>query len=164
MLKIHYAVFRDTLPVLKTADFTRTNVKFTAGPGTGPLGADYPDGALGGQVVVHSGSYEVGVMDDPDGVAPIGLFINDAAGSPFENTPAVGSGKSPFVSGSGSVCEVDIFETFSSGGAALVYAAGNLLYGSANGLLTKEDAAGAIAFGTCYRTPGTAGLLGVRIL
>jgi len=161
MLKIHYAVFRDTLPVLKTADFTRTNAKYKTGGGTAPLGADYPDGSLGGQVVMHSGSYEVGVFDDAD-KAPIGLFINDAAGSPFENTPAVGSGKSPFVSGSGSVCEVDIFETFDSAGAALVYAAGDLLFGSANGLLTKE--VGAIAFGTCYRTPGVAGLLGVRIL
>jgi hypothetical protein len=161
MLKIHYAVFRDTLPVLKTADFTRTNVKWAAGPATVALGADYPDGQLGGHVVAHTGSYEVGVFDDRD-MAPIGLFINDAAGSPFENTPAVGSGKSPFVSGSGSVCEVDIFETFDSAGAPLVYAAGDLLYGSANGLLTKE--AGAIAFGTCYRTPGVAGLLGVRIL
>jgi len=160
MLKIHYAVFRDTLPVLKTADFTRTNVKFTAGA-PAPLGADYPDGALGGHVVVHSGSYEVGVMTDPD-AAPIGLFINDAAGSPFENTPAVGSGKSPFVSGSGSVCEVDIFETYDAAGNPLVYAAGNLLYGSANGLLTKENVG--MAFGTCYRTPGAAGLLGVRIL
>lgn len=161
MLKIHYAVFRDTLPVLKTADFTRTNVKFTAGA-PAPLGADYPDGQLGGHVVVHTGSYEVGVMTVPADEAPIGLFINDAAGSPFENTPAVGSGKSPFVSGSGSVCEVDIFETFTSGGAPVVYAAGELLYGSANGLLTNE--AGLIAFGTCYRTPGVAGLLGVRIL
>jgi hypothetical protein len=160
MLKIHYAVFRDTLPVLKTADFTRTNVKYAAA-GTTPIGADYPDGQLGGQVVVHTGSYEVGVMSTGR-EAPIGLFINDAAGSPFENTPAVGSGKSPFVSGSGSACEVDIFETFDSQGAALTYAAGDLLYGSANGLLTKE--VGAIAFGTCYRTPGTAGLLGVRIL
>ena len=162
MLKLHYAVFRDTLPVLKTADFTRTNAKYKTGGGTAPLGADYPDGALGGQVVVHSGSYEVGVMTNAEMETPIGLFINDAAGSPFENTPAVGSGKSPFVSGSGSVCEVDIFETFGSGGGALTYVAGDLLYGSANGLLTKE--AGAIAFGTCYRTPGTAGLLGVRFL
>ena len=160
MLKIHYAAFRDTLPVLKTADFTRTNVKYTAGA-PAPLGADYPDGQLGGHVVVHTGSYEVGVMTDPD-AAPIGLFINDAAGSPFENTPAVGSGKSPFVSGSGSVCEVDIFETFDSAGGALVYAAGDLLYGSANGLLTKE--AGARPLGTCYRTPGVSGLLGVRFL
>jgi hypothetical protein len=162
MLKIHYAAFRDTLPVLKTADFTRTNVKYTAGA-PAPLGADYPDGQLGGHVVVHTGSYEVGVMTDPD-EAPIGLFINDAAGSPFENTPAVGSGKSPFVSGSGSVCEVDIFETFDSAGDLLVYTAGNLLYGSANGLVTKELVGSGPSLGTCYRTPGVAGLLGVRIL
>lgn len=162
MLKIHYAAFRDTLPVLHTSDFTRTNVKFASGGGTAALGADFPDGQLGGHVVVHTGSYEVGVMSAPTSETPIGLFINDAAGSPFENTPAVGSGKSPFVSGSGSVCEVDIFESFTSAGAAQTYAAGDVLYGSANGLLTKEVIG--TPFGTCYRTPGTAGLLGVRIL
>jgi len=163
MLKIHYAAFRDTLPVLHTSDFTRTNVKYDGAGSTVALGADFPDGQLGGQVVVHTGSYEVGVMSAPTSETPIGLFINDAAGSPFENTPAVGSGKSPFVSGSGSVCEVDIFETGDSGGAlGIAYAAGVLLYGSANGLLTTEVLG--TPFGTCYRTPGTAGLLGVRIL
>ncbi len=162
-LKIHYAVVRDTLAVLQTSDFTRTNVKYDGVGGTVALGADFPDGQLGGQVVVHTGSFEVGVMTSPDDF-PIGLFINDAAGSPFENTPAVASGKSPFVSGSGSVVEVDIWESAVAGiyaPAFIPFTAGALLYGSANGLVTT--AVGAHVLGSVYRTPGTAGLLGVRI-
>ena len=161
MLKIHYAVTRDTLAVLQTSDFTRTNVKFDGSGGTVALGADFPDGQLGGQVTVHTGSFEIGVMGATDEF-PIGLFINDAAGSPFENTPAVGSGKSPYVSGSGSVCEVDIWESADAAGAlGISYTAGTLLWGSANGLVTTEVATHLL--GTVYRTPGTAGLLGVRI-
>jgi len=175
-LKIHYAVVRDTLAVLQTSDFTRTNVKYDGGGGTVVLGADFPDGQLGGQVAVHTGSFEVGVMSSADEF-PIGLFINDAAGSPFENTPAVASGKSPFVSGSGSVVEVNIWEATDSGllptttppattppPAPLLgipYTAGALLYGSGNGLVTTE--VGTHVLGSVYRTPGTAGLLGVRI-
>jgi len=164
MLKIHYAAFRDTMAVLQTSDFTRTNVMHAVGGGTDPIGADFPDGQLGGQVVVHTGSYEIGVQSDAEVEVPLGLFINDAAGSPYENTPAVASGKSPFVSGSGSVVEVDIFESnAAAGGALAAYAAGDLLFGSANGLVTKEDGGGR-PLGTCYRVPGTAGLLGVRLL
>jgi len=161
MLKIHYAVNRDTLSVLQTSDFTRTNVKYDGASGTVALGADFPDGQLGGQVAVSTGSFEIGVMSATTEF-PIGLFINDAAGSPFENTPAVGSGKSPFVTGSGSVCEVDIWESGNAAGAlGIPYTAGALLYGSANGLVTTEVATHLL--GTVIRTPGTAGLLGVRI-
>lgn len=162
-LRIHYAVVRDTLAVLQTEDFTRTNVKHDGFGGTVTLGADFPDGQLGGQVAVHTGSFEIGVMSATDEF-PIGLFLNDAAGSPFENTPAVGSGKSPFLSGSSSVCEVDIWESAVAGiysPPMIAYDAGALLYGSANGLVTTE--VGTHLLGSVYRTPGTAGLLGVRI-
>lgn len=177
-LRIHYAVVRDTLAVLQTSDFTRTNVKYDGLGSTVPLGADFPDGQLGGQVAVHTGSFEVGVMSSTDEF-PIGLYINDAAGSPFENTPAVGSGKSPFVSGSSSVVEVDIWEMADANLGAVTtspvtttppppppilgipYTAGALLYGSANGLVTTEVATHLL--GSVFRTPGTAGLLGVRL-
>lgn len=170
-LKIHYAVVRDTLAVLQTADFTRTNVQFGGGGSAVPLGADFPDGQLGGHVAVHTGSFEIGVMTDPDTEPPLGLFINDAAGSPFENTPAVGSGKSPFVSGAGSVVEVDIFEVWlADNSTPITYAAGDLVWGSPNGLVTNENPTpppagvfGEKIIGTVYRTPGTAGLLGVRL-
>ena len=165
-LKIHYAVTRDTLSVLRTSDFTRTNVRAMSGGGTESLGADFPDGQLGGQVVVQTGDFEVGVMSASATEIPLGLFINDAAGSPFENTPAVASGKSPHVMGSGSVVEVDVFEINTIAGGALTYSAAgptSLLYGSVNGLVTNEVAASGEVVGTTVRIPGTAGLLGVRL-
>lgn len=164
-LRIHYAVVRDTLAVLRTSDFTRENAKFSgSGFATVSLGADFPKGQLGGHVAVHTGSFEVGVKSgflEVDEI-PIGMFINAAAGSPFENTPAVGSGKSPFVSGNGSVVEVDIFETANSTAAlGIPYTAGALLYGSDNGLATTQP--GGFILGTVYRASGTPGLLGIRI-
>ena len=59
---------------------------------------------------------------------PIGLFLNNAEGAPFENAPAVASGKvAVFMRGD---CEVDLFEPGE-------YAVGDELYGSANGFLTN---------------------------
>jgi len=92
MLKIHYAVTRDTLAVLQTSDFTRTNVKYDGSGGTVALGADFPDGQLGGHIAVHTGSFEIGVMSATTEL-PVGLFINDAAGSPFEEHPCGGLGQ-----------------------------------------------------------------------
>ncbi len=165
-LKIHYAVTRDTLSVLRTSDFTRTNVRFDSGSGTESLGADFPDGQLGGHVTVQTGDFEVGVMTASSTEIPLGLFINDAAGSPFENTPAVASGKSPHMMGTGSVVEVDVFEINTAGGGALTYAAAgatSLLFGSNNGLVTNEVAGSGEALGTTVRVPGVSGLLGVRL-
>ena len=165
-LKIHYAVTRDTLSVLRTSDFTRTNVRAKSGGGTESLGADFPDGQLGGHVVVQTGDFEVGVMSASSTEIPLGLFINDAAGSPFENTPAVASGKSPHVMGTGTVVEVDVFEINTIAGAGLTYAssgATSLLFGSIHGLVTNEVAGSGEALGTTVRVPGTAGLLGVRL-
>lgn len=74
---------------------------------------------------------------------PLGLFLNDAVGNPFENTPGVASGRAPYFAGQGSV-GVSLWETQQQIGASttLVYAAGDYLYASVNGLLTNrvEDA------------------------
>jgi hypothetical protein len=74
---------------------------------------------------------------------PLGLFLNDAAGNAFENTPATASGRIPYCSGQ-CVVGVTIWETQIQVGAstALTYAAGDNLYASVNGLLTNriEDA------------------------
>ncbi len=75
---------------------------------------------------------------------PLGLFLNDALGNAFENTPGVASGKGPYVCGSGSCVGVNIYETQIQVGAntALTYAAGDLVYAAVNGYLTNriEDA------------------------
>lgn len=72
---------------------------------------------------------------------PLGLFLNDSLGNPFENTPGVASGRGPYVCGSGSCVGVSIYETkvLLGGGAGnpITYAAGDNLYASANGYLTN---------------------------
>jgi hypothetical protein len=73
------------------------------------------------------------------GILPLGLFLNDALGNAFENTPGVASGRAPYVCGNGSCVGVSIYESkVQSGGfAAITYAVGDKLYASINGLLTN---------------------------
>lgn len=78
------------------------------------------------------------------GIKPLGIFLNDALGNAFENTPGVASGRGPYVCG-GACIGVTLYETQilqatgpGNAGDALVYAPGDLLYASANGLLTNN--------------------------
>jgi len=113
--------------------------------------ADTPDGALGGMVAMYSGNYEVTIGDGTK--TPVGIFINDAAGSPFENTPAVASGKCPMTTSMGSY-ETDIYETRNEANALdLVYAVGDPLYCSQNGLITKDPATSAVIIGVVAKAP-----------
>jgi hypothetical protein len=88
----------------------------------------------------HGGAAQIAAAYDAS-VKPLGLFINDAVGNAFENTPGVASGRGPYVSGQG-VVGVTLWETQQQigGSAALVYAAGDNLYASVNGLLTNRAA------------------------
>lgn len=99
---------------------------------------DVGNGFHGGPVKV-GGSYVVGIL-------PMGMFINDALGNAFENTPGVASGRGPYVCGSGSTVGVSVYETkYQIGGTpgnAITYGVGDKVYASVNGLLTNvlEDA------------------------
>jgi hypothetical protein len=86
----------------------------------------------------HGGPVQVGAAYVA-GQKPLGLFINDAIGNAFENTPGVASNRGPYVSGQG-VVGVTLWETQVQVGAstALTYAAGDNLYASVNGLLTNR--------------------------
>lgn len=90
----------------------------------------------------HGGAAQIAAAYDAN-VKPLGLFINDAVGNAFENTPGVASGRGPYVSGQG-VVGVTLWETQQQigGSGALTYSAGDPLYASVNGLLTNrpEDA------------------------
>lgn len=90
----------------------------------------------------HGGPIQVGAAYVA-GQKPLGLFLNDAVGNAFENTPGVASGRGPYVSGM-AVVGVTLWETQQQigGSAARTYAAGDNLYASVNGLLTNriEDA------------------------
>jgi hypothetical protein len=108
-------------------------------------------GVLGGSVAFSRPDYGNGFHGGPNaasyaaGCKPLGIFLNDAIGNAFENTPGVASGKGPYVCGSGTVLALSVYETKSLGlkggpaiGTALTYAAGDKLYASANGLVTNN--------------------------
>jgi hypothetical protein len=149
-LRIQYVGHRNTLFSLEEAAFTQDNLP--AGRTNDTLSASMPKGVLGGSVAGLKGDLLVGACARAD--RPLGLFINNAAGNPFENTPAVASEKGPFVHCLGA-CQVDVYETHDDDGegAALEYEAGDLLYSSANGLLTKESSVGQAAVGVVVKAP-----------
>lgn len=80
-------------------------------------------------------------------VRPLGIFINDATGQPFENTPGLASGKGPYVSSQGTHAN-GLFETqvldgtsitgFNTGDA-LPYVVGVELIASRNGYLMPRE-------------------------
>jgi len=140
---------RNSMGILTADAFTQANppvVTTTANVSTtlsgitkvGILGAtiaftrpDQGNGYHGGPVLVTA-AYQAGQK-------PLGLFLNDAVGNAYENTPGVASGRGPYASGQG-VVGVTLWETQIQVGAstALTYASGDALYASVNGLLTNR--------------------------
>jgi len=153
-LRILYSYVRDSIGVLSADSFTQSNPSVvTAPPGarSTTLPVNVKLGVLSGSVAFvrpDQGANIIGGArlvsgDFVIGTRPIGLFINDAVGNAYENTPGVASGKGPVLRGGS--CGDKIYETavqtvLGGGvpGTALVYTVGNLLYGSANGLLTNR--------------------------
>ncbi len=150
-LRILYSLIKDTIPALASDGFTQSNPPVVTT--TSAVSTTLPNklGVLGGSVAftrVDVGSNTVGgpVLVDSEYVnlRPMGLFINDALGNAFENTPAVASGKAPYIRG-GSV-GLKIYETqvqTTTGGGTVgddltSYAVGDKLYASVNGLLTNR--------------------------
>lgn len=150
-LKVLYnGGWRDSLSTLRESDFTRSNVpgvwvNSTLESGGVPLVAS---GVLAGHIAWVTDSNEVGSITTSDAAVEDhqikGIFVLDVASSPFENQPALGSGKVAVLSGR-CVVEVDVYETNEIGSpyTAITYAAGDPLYASTRGLLTNEAAASA---------------------
>lgn len=74
------------------------------------------------------------------GIIPIGVFINHAAGYSFENTPALASSKSPYVSAQGTYAN-SLYETWlPDANVAATLVVGDRLISSINGfLMSAED-------------------------
>lgn len=80
------------------------------------------------------------------GVTPLGIFLNDAVGNAYENTPGVASGRGPYVCGNGSCVGLSLYETkivTTTGGGVIgnsvgTYAVGDKVYASVNGLVTRR--------------------------
>ncbi len=155
-LRILYSVIKDSIPSLAADAFTQNNpsvVTTVPSAKSTTLPVNVKKGVLGGSVAfirpdiaagntVGGGFYPGG--SPANKTRPLGLFINDSLGNAFENTPAVASGKGPFLRG-GSV-GVKVYETQQQttlGGGAIgtaltAYAVGDILYASVNGFLTNR--------------------------
>lgn len=152
-IQLFHVGVRNSIGILTADAFTQANppiVTAAANVSTtlsgitsvGVLGASVaftrPDAGNG----YHGGPIQVGAAYVA-GQKPLGLFLNDAIGNAFENTPGVASGRGSYCSGQGAV-GVSLWETQQQvgGSADLTYTAGDSLYASVNGLLTNriEDA------------------------
>lgn len=110
-------------------------------------GARAPYGVLGGSVAALSeNSYEV-VPGDGTKTA-VGLFLNNAEGNPYENAPAVASGKVAVCQKQASV-EVDVYEQ-------VTFTPGEKLYCSENGFLTNVESANKQVIGVVTKAPTAA--------
>jgi len=147
MLNILYPGHRSSIYTAAEACFTKLNTGGT----TTTITADAPNGVLGGMVAGLTSDYAVspGTVD----AMPAGLFLNNASGNAFENSPAVAANKVTVVRGLASV-EVDVFETRNAADDAdLTYDIGDKLYSSANALLSNEAAASGIVIGVVTKLP-----------
>lgn len=139
-LRILYIGVRNTFAAtLATDGFTQTNPPQIVVHISGTLPVAPKRGVLGGSVCFTRGN---GLVGGPPAapnanVKPLGLFINDAAGNAYENTPAAASGQAPYTSANGTF-GVRLYETRNlSTGDPLDWSAGNSLYASKNGYLTN---------------------------
>lgn len=150
-LQLLHVVTRNSVGLLTPDGFTQANPPVVTGASTksttlaaitkvGVLGSsiafsrpDVGNNFIGGPIKV-GGAYVVGIL-------PLGFFINDSLGNPFENTPGVASGRGPYVCGNGSTVGASLYETkVQIGGGAgnpITFAVGDKLYASVNGLLTN---------------------------
>lgn len=151
-VQLFHVVTRNSLGLLSLDGFTQTNP-----PGGLAIGAKSTSlagitkvGVLGGSVAFTRRDIGNNYIGGPipssvagggatAGIVPLGIFLNDALGNAFENTPGVASGRAPYVCGSGTCLGVSIYETkVQTGGfAPLTYQVGDKLYASFNGLLTN---------------------------
>lgn len=158
-VNLYHVVTRNSLGLLTPDAFTQANPPKVTNQVSTTLAGITKTGVLGGSVAFSRPDYANGYHGGPNtasytaGCKPLGLFLNDAVGNAFENTPGVASGRGPYVSGSGSTVGLSLYETkvqisYTSqavlgapgtvtAGAALTYAAGDLVYASVNGLVTK---------------------------
>jgi hypothetical protein len=170
-VQLFHVVTRNSVGLLSPDGFTQANPPggLAIGATSTTLASITKVGVLGGSVAFTRRDIGNNYIGGPKaasaaasgvaaGILPLGIFLNDALGNAFENTPGVASGRAPYVTGSGSCVGVSIYETkVQSGGfAALTYAVGDKLYASINGLLTNT-----IADSLDSITPGVATVIGI---
>jgi hypothetical protein len=168
-MNILYRVTLNTLGKLTDAGLTQNNYSSAQQQANTRLSTSTPKGILGGSVVAVgavSGTIVAGVGASGDTNTPVGIAENSAVGYPYESSSGVGSGKCPYLSGSGSCFATDLYETADTNAADTTanYTPGCKLYCSPNGLLTNglltgggDNAAGhgSTVIGVCLTAPST---------
>ncbi len=148
-VQMHHIGIRNTMGALTADAFTQANppvVVTTANVSTTLTGV-VQKGILGGSVSFtrpdgganqHGGAVKIASAYDAT-LKPLGIYINDANGNRFENTPGVASGLGAYLCNGGSY-SVAVYETKIQIGAStvLTYANGDKLYASVNGYLTNR--------------------------
>lgn len=104
-----------------------------------------PFGVLGGTVAALKAGASYTVVPADGTNQPVGLFVNNANGNPFDNAPAIASNKIAIAGKQASV-EVDIY-------ADVEFAIGDKLYSDANGYLTNVKGANETAIGVVTKLP-----------
>lgn len=140
----------NAIPVLADVCFTKANYGVNTNT---TLSVNTPRGVLGGSVAAVSAGNDYTVVPCSLTLMPVGLFVNDAAGAAFENSPAVASGKVTVMKAQASV-EIDVYETRNAADSAdLTYAVGEKLYSSAQGFLTNEVSTSQVVIGIVTKAP-----------
>lgn len=159
-LRILHLGIANSVGVLTDDAFTQTNPPIVTGATTITAQVDQTlTGVLSGSVCFARGDAAGGsnFIGGPAAAAtanvrPIGVFINNANGNAFENTPGVASGKNPYVSGMGTygntLFEDKVLTGANAGNALTAYTTGQKLYTSRNGYLTNLVAADYAAVST----------------
>ena len=161
-LRVEHAGIFNSTGVLADDAFTQTNPPIVTAAGTSSDKVDTTKlGVLSGSVAFtrpeDADGNTIGGPDDTAvgtaGCIPVGVFVNDALGNAFENTPGVASGKGTYMSGQGTYAN-QLYETqilHADGTIGLqaadlpAYAPGMLLYASQNGYLTHFQTAAFLA-------------------
>ena len=134
----------NSIPELADVCFTKANYGVNTNT---TLSVETPKGVLGGTVAGISAGNDYTVVPCTSALQPVGLFVNDAAGAAFENSPAVASNKVAVIKGMASV-EVDVYET-----DGITYAVGDALYSSAQGFLTNAASSSEVIVGLVTKVP-----------
>jgi hypothetical protein len=160
-LRILHVGVRNTVGVLTDDSFTQTNPPIVTAALAPTTVSQSPGcltevlGVLSGSVAFtrpDAGSNFIGgptrtapaLPADLSQVLPLGCFINSAAGNPYENLPAVASGKGPYVAAMGTygnrLFETELLITTGGvgAGADLTYVTGMRLVASRNGYLMPD--------------------------
>jgi len=171
-LRILYVGVRNSIGVISNDSFTQTNPPTLAAGTSTSSGFDSSVlGVMSGSVAFarpDAGSNFIGGPNTAAASAalqqPLGVFLNNAAGLAYTNTPAVASGKNPYVSSQGSYAN-SLYETasvttggsYTAAGQALTYTTGMPLMSSPNGyLMPAIDGAGTTLINTNLDICGTA--------